>query len=167
MPYPSIRETEPHTGRRVLPHPEGPNLSKPCVLCYHQACYPTTCPINCIAGKKHRQLARQVGGVVKINSSSLMAPFDINAITFILGKEFIFGSFNFVAGLDGRLHVSNLETIRPFQIRSDSASYYVTRSSSKSDSDLLENGITPPRYLFGFSNSANVYQHMLRQIMGL
>ena len=27
--------------------------------------------------------------------------------------------------------------------------------------------ITPPRYLFGFSNSANMYQHMLRQIMEL
>ena len=55
-------------------------------------------------------MVRQVGGVLKINpSASLMAPISINAVTFIPGKEFIFGSFNFVAGIDGRLHVSNLK----------------------------------------------------------
>ena len=71
-----------------------------------------TYPINCIADNKHRQLARQVGGVVKINLSSLMVPFSINTVTFIPGKEFTFGSFNFVIGTDGRLHVSNLEMSR-------------------------------------------------------
>src|SRR5438105_1978741 len=94
-----------------------------------------------------------------------MAPFSINAVTFIPGKEFIFGSFNFIAGIDGRLHVSNLETTRTSQIGSDSASRIITRSSSKSNSDRLENGITLPRYLFRFSNSANTYQYMLHQIM--
>ena len=100
-----------------------------------------------------------------INSSSLMALFSINAITFIPGKEFIFGSFNFIASIDGRLHVSNLETTRTGQIGSDSASHNIMRSLSESDSDRLGNGISLPRYLFGFYNSANMYQHMLRQIM--
>src|SRR6266540_723211 len=109
-----------------------------------------TCPINSIASKKHRQLACQVGEVIEINpSTSLMAPFNINAVTFIPGKEFVFGSFNFIAGINGRLHVSNLETIRSGQIGSDSASYNVTCSTSESDSDRLENMTTPPRYLFG------------------
>src|SRR5438128_1360101 len=94
-----------------------------------------------------------------------MAPFSINAITFIPGKEFVFGSFTFITGVDGRLHVSNLETTRTGQIRSDSASHNITRSSSESDSDRLEKGITLPRYLFGFCNSANTYQYMLCQIM--
>src|SRR5207237_1556890 len=57
---------QPQTGRRVLPPPEGPNLSKTLcllssVLCYHLTCDPMTHHINSIAGKKHRQLARQVG----------------------------------------------------------------------------------------------------------
>ena len=38
-----------------------------------------------------------------------MAPVNISAITFIPGMEFTFGSFNFIANVDGRLHVSNLE----------------------------------------------------------
>ena len=38
-----------------------------------------------------------------------MAPINISAITFIPDMEFTFGSFNFIAGVDGRLHVSNLE----------------------------------------------------------
>ena len=94
-----------------------------------------------------------------------MAPFNINAVTFIPSEEFTFGSFNFIAGIDGRLHVSDPETTRTGQIGSDSASRLITRSLSKSDSDRLENGTTLPRYLFGFCNSANTYQYMLRQIM--
>ena len=66
-------------------------------------------------------------------STSLMAPFNINAVTFIPGKEFIFGSFNFVTGRYGRLRVSNLEMTH--QIGSDSASHSITRSSSESGSD--------------------------------
>src|SRR5437763_15418992 len=100
-----------------------------------------TCPINSIADKKHRQLVRQVGGVVKINPSSLMAPFSINAVTFIPGKEFIFGSFNFIADTDGRL-----EMTRTGWIGSNSASHNIMRSSFESDSHRLENGITLPRY---------------------
>src|SRR6266542_1756705 len=96
-----------------------------------------------------------------------MAPFNINTMAFIPGKEFIFGSFNFITDVDGRLHVSNLETIQSGQIRSDSASHNITRSSSESNSDRLENRIAPPRYLFGFSNFANVYQNVLRHIMEL
>src|SRR5438105_14262546 len=83
--------------------------------------------------KKHRQLARQVGGVVKINSTSLMAPFSINAITFIPGKEFTFRSFNFIVGIDGRLHVSNPETTRTGRIGSDLANSIIKlRQLSKS-----------------------------------
>ena len=77
-----------------------------------------TCPINNITSNKHRQLARQIGGVAKINpSTSLMAPFNVNLVAFIPGQ-----SFSFVAGIDGRLHVSNLETIRSGQIEFDPAS---------------------------------------------
>ena len=55
---PSIREIQPQTGRRVLPPPEGPNLSKTLhpvssVLCYHHTCDPTIHHINLIAGNKH------------------------------------------------------------------------------------------------------------------
>src|SRR5436190_10228407 len=94
-----------------------------------------------------------------------MAPFSINTVTFIPGKEFIFGRFNFVAGTDGRLRVSNPEMTRTGQIRSDSGSHIITRSSSKSDLARPKNGIILPRYLFGFCNSANTYQYMLCQIM--
>ena len=38
-----------------------------------------------------------------------MAPINISVITFIPGMEFTFGSFNFIAGVDGRLHVSDPE----------------------------------------------------------
>ena len=92
-----------------------------------------------------------------------MAPF--NTINFIPGKEFTFGSFSFVAGIDGRLHVSNPETTRTGQIGSDLASHIITRSVSESDSDRLKDEIILPRYLFGFCNSANMYQYMLRQVM--
>jgi len=94
-----------------------------------------------------------------------MVLFTINAITFTPSKEYIFGSFNFIAGIDGRLRISNLEITWTGQIGSDSASHSITRSPSESDSDRLENGITLPRYLFGFCNSANTYQYILRQIM--
>ena len=95
-----------------------------------------------------------------------MALFSINAATFIPGEEFTFGSFNFVVGIDGRLHVSNLEMTRIGQIGSDSARHrIITRSISESDSARPENGVILPRYLFGFCNSANTYQYMLHQIM--
>ena len=57
-----------------------------------------------------------------------MAPLSINVVTFIPSKEFIFGSFNFITGIDGRLHVSNLEMTRTSQIGSDSASHTITHS---------------------------------------
>ena len=50
-----------------------------------------------------------VGVVVKIISTGLMAPINFSAITFIPGMKFTFGSFNFITGVNGRLHVSNLE----------------------------------------------------------
>src|SRR5438128_1089235 len=90
---------------------------------------------------------------------------NINAVTFIPGEEFTFRGFNFVAGIDGRLHVSDSEITRTGQIESDSASHFITRSISESDSDRLKNGIILPRYMFGFCNSANTYQYMLCQIM--
>ena len=54
-------------------------------------------------------MARQVGVVVEIISTGLMAPINFSAITFTPGVEFTFGSLNFTTGVDGRLHVSNLE----------------------------------------------------------
>src|SRR6266498_4619415 len=88
MEHPSIRIIQPQTGRRVLPPPEGPNLSKTLrpvssVLCYHHTCDPTAHHINLIAGNKHRQLVRQVGVVVEIIFTGLMAPINFSAITFI------------------------------------------------------------------------------------
>src|SRR5438128_1086151 len=94
-----------------------------------------------------------------------MALFNISAVTFVPGMEFIFGSLNFITGTDGRLRVSNLETTRTGRIRSDSASQVITRPESEPDSGRPENGIKLPRYLFGFCNSANTYQYMLCQIM--
>src|SRR5207237_7632678 len=60
--HPSIRITQPQIGCRVLPPPEGPNLSKTMrlvlsVLCYHLTCDMMTHHINCIAGNKHQQCA--------------------------------------------------------------------------------------------------------------
>src|SRR5438034_11406137 len=66
-----------------------------------------------------------------------MAPFNINAVAFIPGQDYSFGSLNFVASIDGRLHISNLEVIRSGQIRSDSASSNATHSSSELDSARL------------------------------
>src|SRR6266498_5519564 len=125
MEHPSIRIIQPQTGRRVLPPPEGPNLSKTqrpvsSVLCYHHTCDPMTHHINLIAGNKHRQLVRQVGIVVKIISTGLMAPINFSAITFIPGVEFTFGSLSFIASVNGKLRVSNLEVTRigrPSRIR--------------------------------------------------
>src|SRR5438128_10222979 len=94
-----------------------------------------------------------------------MAPINISVITFILGMEFTFGSFNFIAGVDGRLHVSNLEATLIGQINPDPIDHIFLRSISEPDSDRLRDGLVLPRYLFGFCNLANTFQHMLSQIM--
>ena len=86
-----------------------------------------------------------------------MAPINISAITFVLGMEFTFGSFNFIAGIDGRLHVSDPETTRTGQIGSDSASHTV----SKSNSARPGSGSVQPKNQFGFCNSANTFQRMI------
>ena len=52
------------------------------------------------------------------------------------------------------------------QITPDPADRIFLRSISELDSDRLRDGPTPPRYLFVFCNSANMFQHMLSQIMG-
>src|SRR5438128_8190090 len=105
--------------------------------------------INLIAGNKHRQLARQVGVVVEIISTGLMAPINFSAITFIPGVEFTFGSFNFTAGVDGRLHVSNLEATSIGPTDLDRADRIFTRSASEPDSDRLGDRFVLPRYPFG------------------
>src|SRR5438105_4727641 len=94
-----------------------------------------------------------------------MAPINFSAITFILGMKFTFGSFSFIAGVDGRLHVSNLETTSIGQISPDPADHIFTRSVSESDSDRLRDGLMLPRYPFGLRNSANTFQRTLDQIM--
>src|SRR5438128_220536 len=121
--------------------------------------------INLIAGNKHRQLARQVGVVVDIISTGLMAPINFSAITFIPGVEFTFGSFSFIAGVDGRLHVSNLEATSIGQTNPDPADHIFTRSVPEPDSDRLRDRLVLPRYPFGLRNSANTFQHTLDQIM--
>ena len=93
-----------------------------------------------------------------------MAPINVSAITFIPGMEFTFGSVNFIIGVDGRLHVSNLGATMIGQITPDSADHIFIRPIS--DSERLRDSPIPPRYLFGFCNSANTFQHMLSQIMG-
>ena len=82
-----------------------------------------------------------------------MAPINIGEITFTPGVEFTFGSFNFIAGIDGRLHISDPETTRIGQIGSDSTS----RTVSKSNSARSGSGSVQPRYQFGFCNSANTF----------
>src|SRR5438132_1259137 len=94
-----------------------------------------------------------------------MASFSINAITFIPGMEFTFGSFNFIAGIDGKLHVSNLEATLIGQITPDPTDHIFIRSVSEPDFDRLSDGLILPRYQFGFCNSANTFQRMLSQIM--
>src|SRR5436190_24261476 len=121
--------------------------------------------INLIAGNKHRQLARQVGVVIEIISTGRMAPINFRAITFVPGTEFTFGSLSFTADADGRLHASNPEATSVGQIDFDRAERSFTRSVSEPNSDRLRNRLTPPRYPFGFRNSANTFQRMLGQIM--
>src|SRR6266540_2601422 len=99
--------------------------------------------INLIAVHKHRQLARQVGVVVEIISTGLMAPINFSAITFVPSVEFTFGSFSFIAGVNGRLHVSNPETTSIGQIELDRADHILTRSVSKPDSDRLRDRFKP------------------------
>src|SRR5207244_6773092 len=76
-----------------------------------------------------------------------------------------FGSLSFIAGANGRLHVSNPEATSFGQIYSDRAEHIFTRSVSEPDSDRLRNRFAPPRYPFGFRNSANTFRRMLGQIM--
>src|SRR5438132_4851104 len=121
--------------------------------------------INLIAGNKHRQLARQVGGVVKIISTGLMAPINFRAITFVPGTEFTFGSLSFIAGADGRLHAFNPEATSIGQIDLDRADRIFTRSVSEPDSDQLRDRFVLPRHPFGFRNSANTFCRMLDQTM--
>ena len=64
-----------------------------------------------------------------------MAPINFSAITFIPGVEFTFGSFSFIAGIDGRLHVSNPETTSIGPIDPDPADHIFAWSVSEPDSD--------------------------------
>src|SRR5438105_1462865 len=106
-----------------------------------------TCPINCIAGNKHRQLVHQVGGVVVFNIFSLMALIDVSAVTFATGMEITFGSLNFIAGPNGRLRVSNLEATWTGRIESDPTDH---RSCSELDPLRVRLGNTLPKYPFQF-----------------
>ena len=75
-----------------------------------------------------------------------MALINISAITFVPGMEFTFGSFNFIAGINGRLHVSDPETTRTGQIGSDSASRTTVQLVPKSNSARPRSGYVQPRY---------------------
>src|SRR5438105_62076 len=94
-----------------------------------------------------------------------MAPINFSAITFIPGTEFTFGSFSFIVGVDGRLHVSNLEATSIGQIDPDPTDHIFSRSVSEPNSDRLRDSLVPPRYPFGLRNSANTFQRTLDQIM--
>src|SRR5438128_9425942 len=94
-----------------------------------------------------------------------MAPINFSAITFIPGVEFTFGSFSFIAGVDGRLHVSNPGATSIGQIDLDPADHTFTRSVFELDSDRLRDRFVLPRYPFGLCNLANTFQRMLDQIM--
>src|SRR6266540_3345785 len=94
-----------------------------------------------------------------------MALINFSVITFIPSVEFTFGSFSFIAGIDGRLHVSNPEATSIGQIDPDPADHTFTRSISEPDSDRLRDRFILPRYPFGLHNSANTFQRMLSQIM--
>src|SRR5438105_7182628 len=94
-----------------------------------------------------------------------MAPINFSAITFIPGVEFTFGSFSFITGVDGRLHVSNLEATSIGQINPDPADHIFTRSVPELDSDRLRDSLVLPRYPFGLCNSANTFQRTLDRIM--
>ena len=78
---------------------------------------------------------RQVGVVVEIISTSLMAPINFSAITFIPGVEFTFGSLSFVAGVNGKLRVSNLEATWIGRPVPDSADRIDIQPASESDLD--------------------------------
>src|SRR6266540_537801 len=93
-----------------------------------------------------------------------MASINISAITFIPGMKFTFGSFSFIADIDGRLHISNLEATLIGQISPDPADHIFTRSVSEPDSDRLRDSLVLPRYPFGLRNSANTFQHTLDQV---
>src|SRR5437764_770528 len=92
-----------------------------------------------------------------------MAPINVSAITFVAGMEITFGSLNFIAGPNGRLHVSNLEATRIGRIVSDPADHL---SSSESDPLRVRLGVTLPRYTFQFRNLAGTFLLMLQQLMG-
>src|SRR6266540_3733568 len=94
-----------------------------------------------------------------------MALINFSAITFIPGMEFTFGSFSFIAGVDGRLHVSKPEATSIGWISPDPADHIFTRSISEPDSDRLRDSLILPRYPFGLRNSANTFQRTLDQIM--
>ena len=94
-----------------------------------------------------------------------MAPINFSAITFIPSVEFTFRSLSFVAGVNGKLRVSNLEATRIGRPVLISADRIVIQPASESDSDRFKDGLTLPRYPFGFRNSANTFQRMLSQIM--
>ena len=64
-----------------------------------------------------------------------MAPINVSTITFIPGMEFTFGSFNFTTGIDGRLHVSNLEATQIGQITPDPVDHIFIRPVSEPDSN--------------------------------
>src|SRR5438105_1883398 len=94
-----------------------------------------------------------------------MAPINFSAITFIPGVDFTFGSFSFIAGVDGRLHISNLKATSIRQINPDPTDHVFSRSAPELDSDRLRDRLVLPRYPFGLCNSANMFQRMLNQIM--
>src|SRR6266508_3146293 len=94
-----------------------------------------------------------------------MAAINFSAITLTPGVDSTFRSLNFTAGVDGRLHVSNLEATSIGPIDIDRADRIFTRSASELDSDWLRDRFIQPRYPFGLRNSANTFRRMLDQIM--
>src|SRR5438105_14943804 len=95
-----------------------------------------------------------------------MAPINFSAITFTPGVEFTFGSLNFTAGVDGRLHVSNLEATLIGPIDIDRADRIFTRSASELDSVRLGVRFVLPRYPFGLRNSANTFRRISSTRLG-
>ena len=86
-----------------------------------------------------------------------MAPINFSVITFIPSVEFTFGSFSFIAGVDGRLHISNLEATQIGQITPVLADHIFIRPIFEPDSDQLREGLILPRYLFELFNSSNTF----------
>ena len=64
-----------------------------------------------------------------------MAPINFRAITFVPGTEFTFGSLSFIASVNGKLRVSNLEVTRIGRPVPDSANHIIIQPASESDSD--------------------------------